>query len=238
MDLEILIDLKKVPVTISDYDIYNLARKIESQNLLPLNTFRKIAHQETIDFIKENMDMEKILMFENGKDNLTYCANSACPQGLFLEFGVFRGNSINQIAKLHPEKTIYGFDSFEGLPEAWSGYSTSGGHFAVVELPEVEKNVTLIKGFFDATLSHFLAANKEDISFMHIDCDLYSSTKTVLECTADRLKKGAVIVFDEYFNYPNWQNHEYKAFKEFCEKRKVSFEYISIGHQQVGVRIK
>ncbi len=236
MDLEIFINSKKVPVTISDYDIYNLARKIESQNLLPLNTFRKIAHEETIAFIKEHMDTEKILMFENGRDNLTHCTKKASPKGLFIEFGVFKGESINQIAKLRPEKTIYGFDSFEGLPEAWDGYSANKGHFAT-ELPKVEKNVKLIKGFFKSTLSDFLAEHRDAISFMHIDCDLYSSTVDILSAAKDKLKCGTIIVFDEYFNYPNWKNHEHKAFKEFCEKFDVKFEYISIGHQQVGVKI-
>jgi len=236
MDLEISINSKKMPVAISESDIYALARRVECQNLSPLTTFRKIAHEETIEFINEHMDIEKILMFETGEDNLKHSVNQASAQGLFLEFGVFEGKSVNKIAKLRPDTKIYGFDSFEGLPEAWEGYSVDKGHFAT-ELPKVEENVELIKGFFDATLPDFLASKREKISFMHIDCDLYSSTKTILELTKDRLQGGTIIVFDEYFNYPNWQNHEHRAFKEFCEKTGVKFEYISIGHQQVSVKI-
>ena len=39
--------------------------------------------------------------------------------GLFLEFGVYKGTSINFISSLIPDKKIYGFDSFGGLPEEW-----------------------------------------------------------------------------------------------------------------------
>ena len=237
MDLEISINSKKVPVTISDSDIWALARKVECQNLSPLTTFRKIAHDETVDFIKKNIDLEKIMMFECGEDNLVYSVKKAEAQGLFLEFGVFEGKSVNKIAKLKPQTLIFGFDSFEGLPEDWSGHSAPKGHFKT-EIPEVEDNVTLIKGYFDRTLPKFLSENREKISFMHIDCDLYSSTKTILELTKDRLQEGTIIVFDEYFNYPNWKRGEYKAFKEFNDLYKGDFEYISIGHQQVSVRIK
>lgn len=39
--------------------------------------------------------------------------------GLYLEFGVFQGTTINYIAQQKENETIYGFDSFEGLPEDW-----------------------------------------------------------------------------------------------------------------------
>ncbi|MEO1650873.1 MAG: class I SAM-dependent methyltransferase, partial [Pseudomonadota bacterium] len=70
-----------------------------------------------------------------------------------------------------------------------------------------------------------------------IDCDLYSSTVTVFENFADRIKPGSVIVFDEYFNYPNWQAHEHKAFCEFVAKHDTSFRYIAYSVQQVAVII-
>jgi hypothetical protein len=55
------------------------------------------------------------------EDPLKFClSNNLVPStGLILEFGVFSGNSINIIADKFPLRTIYGFDSFEGLPEEW-----------------------------------------------------------------------------------------------------------------------
>ncbi|WP_051656756.1 hypothetical protein [Butyrivibrio sp. AE3004] len=76
-------------------------------------------------------------------------------------------------------QTIYGFDSFEGLPEDWFTASTdfNEGSLRQGKIPEVRKNVELVVGLFDATLTDFLEAHKENVAFMHIDCDLYSSTK-------------------------------------------------------------
>ncbi len=74
---------------------------------------------------------------------------------------------------------------------------------------------------------------------MHIDCDLYSSTKTVLGLLKDRLRDGAILVFDEYFNYPGWEQHEYKAFLEFIDQSGFKFEYLGCNprHQQVAVML-
>ena len=50
---------------------------------------------------------------------------------------------------------------------------------------------------------------------------------------------GAVVLFDEYYNFPRWQQHEYKAFQEFVARTGVKYEYIaySVTGQQVAVRI-
>ncbi len=41
------------------------------------------------------------------------------PDGLNVELGVYTGRSIKKIAEAMPDATVYGFDSFEGLPENW-----------------------------------------------------------------------------------------------------------------------
>ncbi len=38
---------------------------------------------------------------------------------------------------------------------------------------------------------------------------------------------GTVIVFDEHLNYPGWQNHKHKAFKELCGAQQVKYRYVS-----------
>ena len=158
--------------------------------------------------------------------------------GLWLEFGVYRGETLNYIASYAPA-VIYGFDSFEGLPEFWrDGFDK--GAFGINEMPEASQKARLVKGWFDDTLPEFIANHSgEEISFIHVDCDLYSSTKTIFNLCEDKIKPGTIIVFDEYFNYPGWQNGEYKAFQEFMVNSDFRYEYIGYvwTHEQVAVRI-
>jgi len=165
---------------------------------------------------------------------------TAGDDGLFLEFGVYKGNSINRLAALKPGVTFHGFDSFTGLPEAWNVGARKGAFDVGGRLPPVRRNVRLTPGFYQDTLPAFVAANAQNsISFMHIDCDLYSSTKTVLEHTKPLLRPGTIIQFDEYVGGPYWQLHEYKAFMEFVAENNIRFEYIGyVRHQsQVAVRL-
>jgi hypothetical protein len=169
---------------------------------------------------------------------LTFATTQISLEGLILEFGVRSGSTINHIAHKLADKKVYGFDSFEGLPEAWTANQLKGA-FKVDNIPDVNPNVELVVGWFDASLPKFVAAHTSSVSLLHIDCDLYSSTKTVLDTLNDRIVAGTVIVFDEYFNYKEWRLHEFKAFEEFCESNKVKYEYIGLvpRFEQVAVRI-
>ena len=82
-------------------------------------------------------------------------------------------------------------------------------------------------------------ANPGPVAFIHIDCDLYSSTTHDLRRSlADRMVPGTIILFDEYFNYPNWEEHEFKAFQEFVTERNIAYRYLAFARQQVAVRIE
>jgi hypothetical protein len=106
------------------------------------------------------------------------------------------------------------------------------------KLPIVEPNVKLIKGWFDKTLQNFQL--DQPIAYLHIDCDLYSSTKIIFEKLGPHIIPGTIIVFDEYFNYPGWQKGEYLAFKEFISDYKLNYEYLCYcrNHEQVAILIK
>lgn len=164
---------------------------------------------------------------------LSHAVSLAPSDGLILEFGVASGRTIRHLAEGVGDRTVFGFDSFKGLPENWwSGFEK--GHFSQRK-PEVPENVHLIEGFFSETLPSFLAMHAESVALLHVDCDLYSSTKTILTLLAERIVSGTVIVFDEYWNYPGWQQHEHRAFQEFLEKghRSCKYEAFVPSHQQV-----
>lgn len=157
--------------------------------------------------------------------------------GLWLEFGVYRGSTISFIAERAPG-VVYGFDSFQGNPEHWRGEFRQGS-FALPERPQYPPGVEIVPGWFADTLPGFLKTHPGPAAFLHIDCDLYSSTKTVFDACRDRVVPGTLIVFDEYFNYPGWKNHEFKAFMDFIQQSKCSYEYIGYvyRHSQVAVKI-
>jgi len=137
------------------------------------------------------------------------------------------------------DKVIYGFDSFEGLPETWRDGFEKQAFNLNDNLPQVNENVRLIKGWFNETLPEFIKEHPEPCAFIHVDCDLYSSTKTIFDSLKNQIVSGMVIAFDEYFNYPGWQEGEYKAFMEFVEEKHLEFEYIArTEHEQVAVKIK
>jgi len=60
----------------------------------------------------------------------------------------------------------------------------------------------------------------------------------VLDQLAPRLGPGAVIVFDEYFNYPNWERHEFKAFQEFIRDSGFSYRYLGFAQKNGHVAVK
>jgi predicted O-methyltransferase YrrM len=170
-------------------------------------------------------------------DTLRAALEQAPAEGLYLEFGVATGGTLRLIAEHAPAGTVYGFDSFEGLPEHWrAGFGP--GAFATDRLPEVP-GAELVVGWFDETLPGFLDQHPEPVAFLHLDADLYSSTRTVLAALAPRLRAGTVILFDEYFNYPGWEEHEHRAWTEFVTERRLRFEYLGFtaDDEQIAVRL-
>ena len=168
--------------------------------------------------------------------------------GLVLEFGTATGRTLNQFAHWLPHKTIYGFDGWQGLPEKFN--DLPAGHFAQ-KLPEVLFNCQLVPGWFGArplqdqssiaefTARDFASTHTAPIALLHLDADLYSSTKTVLDAFAKNIVPGTVILFNEYWNHPTWKKHEFKAWQEHCKMYGVDYEYIGYAsdHQEVAIRV-
>ena len=195
------------------------------------------ATNEAAAFVLEHMP--KAPVFWNPQDTLRYGLSQVEVEGLALEFGVASGTTLRIIVEQlkDAEHEVFGFDVFSGLPQTWrTGFPA--GEFAQEKLPQV-RGAQLVPGLFEDTLSGFLENHPGPVSFVHLDADLYSSTKSVLDRIERRLVAGTVIVFDEFFNFPGWQEHEYQAWAEFVDRTGVGFEYLSYtaNHEQVVVRI-
>jgi len=175
--------------------------------------------------------------FSHPDDTLAYALSLAPSGGLALEFGVYSGGTLNKIAKARGDGRVYGFDSFQGLPEAWRADFPAGA-FAVNQLPEV-KDAELVVGWFNQTLPGFLQQHPEPVDFLHVDCDLYSSTRTVFDYVGSRLRAGSVVLFDEFFNYTGWREHEFKAWNEYVQSSGTRFCYeaYTFNNEQVALRI-
>jgi Tfp pilus assembly protein PilF len=170
-------------------------------------------------------------------NTLKLAMNEARLEGLVLEFGVRHGNSINQLAQL-TSQAIHGFDSFEGLPEAWHN-ELKGSYTTEGVIPKVASNVTLHQGWFDNTLPVFIKQHKTAIRLLNIDCDIYASTKTVLDELAPQIQLGTVIIFDEYIGNEHWKEDEFKAFQEAVIRYRWQYEYLAFSFftKQVVVKI-
>ena len=229
--------LKKPLRNILDRILIPSIKKAIQEDDMDIKRWRiRRAFWETALFVEQHMPslQSSVDRFALIKDAISYIENIN-GGGLICEFGVYKGESINYIAGLLPENVIvYGFDSFEGLPTNW-GDNYPKGQFNLNKLPKVSRNVRLIEGWFDETLCPFLKEHPGNTAFLHIDGDLYLSAKTIFEEFESRIQPGTVIVFDEYFNYPGWQEGEHKAFMEFIEKTNFTFEYI--GYCRYGFQV-
>ena len=223
----------------------------EEENFAPYKTY--------FDYIKE-MELvngyPSLSMVKKNKSriNIWLHALELLPkESIVLEFGVFRGMSINFMSKFRNDCLFYGFDKFKGLPENWilpngklkgragifNTYSTRNKIF-------FNENVTIKDGWFNETVEPFkkslTEAESSKINLIHIDCDIYSSTAFALENIADIIKQNKpYLLFDEFVHARRipikqrierniktsiYSGSESVAFREFVDKHNVDFKII------------
>src|SRR3546814_389675 len=166
------------------------------------------AAVDTYDFVDTEM---KSAMFNPKQMDVIASKRSEISSldGYILDLGVYKGSSTRALARIFHDQVIHGFDSFEGLPEDWS--HVLKGAFGDVKgiLPDMPENVRLYKGWFDEVLPVWLQGHGDrPISLLRVDCDLYSSTKTIFNVLGSQIQSGTWIVFDELIGYRGWQDHE------------------------------
>ena len=148
--------------------------------------------------------------------------------GHWCEFGVREGRSLHWLIDKYPKQIIHAFDSWKGLPEAWDNGTGKVADMSC-DPPVVPDHIKLHKGWFKDTLPAWKQQHKEPIAFLHMDADIYSSTKEVLMSLNDQIVSGTIITFDEFCNFrlsgkmSKWQDHEFLALIEWLDecKRKV-----------------
>jgi len=143
--------------------------------------------------------------------------------GDFLQFGVFRGHTARIIQSLIlSSRTLHLFDSFEGLPEAWGNTHHDKGSFFVGKdsIPKFDPKLCKVHvGWFSDTIGPYKEKYKNPISFIHLDADLYSSTKTILYELNDLIVPDTILLFDEFFmeNEKGISDEECRAFLDWAK---------------------
>jgi len=214
--------------------LFTLQDFLDFARLHPAREMKRIALEETVQYARTHM--RNAVGMESAREVLAMALQEVSVQGHYLEFGVYKGGTIRFIAQnVGSSQVVHGFDSFKGLDQAWSGDPSRfdlGGRS-----PKVPRNVILHKGLFADTLPGWLKKNSGPAAFIHIDSDLYQSAKCVLDLLQGRIVPGTIIVFDEYFNYPNWQEHQFKAFQELVERCQIQYAYLAYARFQTALRI-
>ena len=170
--------------------------------------------------------------------------------GCCAEFGVYKGNSLFQIAtfrqilEFSEARTIYAFGCFGRFPNDGikdtedkkfiTRFSCEGGdatNFSdMIKLINHKgfKNIFLIEGDVRETFSDFLSENQHiRFNFVHLDMDVYEPTLFVLDKIYDRLVKGGIIMIDDY----NFVSGATRAVDKFLSSHQyLTIEKLSICH--------
>jgi len=160
--------------------------------------------------------------------------------GDYAEFGVYKGRTARFLSTFvwrSSGRTLHLFDSFEGLPTDWFG-RWKKGHFDLKgEIPEFDPRITrLYKGWFKDTVPAFAESLARPLAFIHMDADLYQSTRDALDPLTEKIVPGTVILFDEYYMKGN--DDEHRALLDWAEQYDRGFEYLwRTRHCQVAVKV-
>lgn len=221
------------PVTVQVESVYDLVLKR--------------SRIDSADYVISSMP--EALFFNSRESLWRYCVNIKKEKGfistndatkpLLLEFGVFEGRSLKYFKEIFNNAEIHGFDSFQGLEEDWYGYISSKGTFNLSgKIPKFDQSIKIHNGWFEDTLPNFVKSlNNRQVDILHCDADTYKPTFFILNSLVNNLKSGSIIIFDEYFGYPSWRMHEFRAWKEFCNAHNIKYKYIGYSIMQVAVEI-
>ena len=158
-----------------------------------------------------------------------FCRHCLHLSGDFAESGVYKGGSAYLMAstlasRSAPPRQVHLFDTFEGMPST-ANDDPSGikeGQFGDTSLTAVKDYlrdfpfVSFHPGHIPATLE---SVNDRRFAFVHIDVDLYLTTRDCLEFFYDRMVTGAVMVFDDY-GYAAFRDSVKRAVDEFFRDKE------------------
>lgn len=184
----------------------HLKKNLENANI---GTYKKYKHaREAEHQIGRFLNIKKVLL-EVEKLSL---------EGDIVEFGTWEGQGLmlfDMAIQKKTSKKLVGIDSFEGLPESSTIWTK--GVFSSTSLELVYKNLNanlknfcnfeLIQGWFDdPKVAKSLYEKINDVSVVHLDADLGSSTQTalkIIERYMHNRKLPLFLLFDDWGCHPD-----------------------------------
>ena len=156
--------------------------------------------------------------------------------GDYAEFGSAGGNTFalayQEARRRGHHAHLWAFDSFRGLPkprtladehpewrEGILATKLEEFHRICAQKGIPRADYTVVPGFYEETLARMSPSEAPtDLALAYVDCDLYTSTRTVLDFLKARLKHGMIVAFDDYFCWsPTQISGERRALLEAVE---------------------
>ncbi len=167
--------------------------------IVPADTLQQ---PEVRDLIAETRKATAMVLLDAEAYNIYAAARqTAKVPGIIAEVGVYRGGSARLICAVKGSRDLHLFDTFAGLPEA-------GEHDAKFQKGGFASSIDEVRNFlspfpgvhFHQGLFPATAAGLEDLrfSFVHLDVDLYESTRAALEWFYPRMNRGSILISHDY----------------------------------------
>jgi len=155
-------------------------------------------------FIEQYQIVEKYTILDFERSFMIFQAVNATKniKGSTAECGVYKGGSSILIAMNRNDTIHFALDTFEGFPDIItdldllkSGGFSEASSVNIMELFGNYKNIRVLKGSFTNSFPYI---SDNHFSFVHIDSDLYISTKECCNFFYSRMSKSGIMLFDDY----------------------------------------
>ncbi len=237
-------------IFISSTVYYEIEKFLESEGFNNYHFIHELIFSNK-NYEKFNVEFSEYLKNNKAKSNIDhdelytiYQSLMSLKQddGAIAEVGVYKGGSAHLLAKFSYGKELYLFDTFEGLPDQANSSSLemhepSKGWLSDNNLEDVikyvessgidEEKLFIKKGIFPETAKDL---GKVRFSLVHLDSDLYQTTKDSLEFFFPRLNVGGRIILHDYncCGCPGVK----LAVDEFIEANKLKSRLVEIAESQ------
>lgn len=185
-----------------------------------MRVLRYYSPEELVRLIRLVRHEDGRFLFRPSELAVVHSLAGACRAipGDYAEVGVFRGTSAKIISEAKGDKNLFLFDTFEGLPlpgkedERFTAHQFAESFLAVKNRLQAYENVFITPGIFPASGAHL---RNHHFAFVHLDVDLYTSTRESLEFFYPRMNPGGIILSHDYAQAEGVRH----AFDEFFASR-------------------